>query len=68
MSFGGSPQPMAAVPAPAPPPALTPMSPTTQKPPRKGVAPSFLSEALAPTGTQAGGRSLIGGAPTALGA
>jgi hypothetical protein len=42
--------------------------PTQVKPPKKPQQASFIGEALAPGAQQTGGRSLIGGAPSALGA
>jgi hypothetical protein len=62
-----SPPPMIVPPTPPPPMPMTP--PTQVKPPRKPQQASFVSAALAPGAQQsAGARSLIGGAPTALGA
>jgi hypothetical protein len=59
-----SPPPFVAPPIPAPAPMMTP---TSAKPQRKPSQPSFISSALFPSGQDTGGRSLIGGAPTALG-
>ena len=67
MSFlgGGSPQPMMAPPLPQAPAQMT--QPTSAKPQRKPQAPSFIGQALTPGMAETGARSLIGGAPTALG-
>jgi len=66
--FGSAPSPPPFVP-PAPPPVMAPMTqPTQVRPPRKPTEPSFVSTALVPGAQQTqGARSLIGGAPTALG-
>jgi hypothetical protein len=65
MFGGGSPAPMIVPPMPAPPAQMTP--PTSAKPQRKPSAPSFIGQALTPGQGETGARSLIGGAPTALG-
>jgi hypothetical protein len=62
MSFGGGggPPPMIVPPAPTPPPQLTP---TTTKPQRKPMSPSFIAGALSPaqgTGGTAAGKTLLG--------
>jgi hypothetical protein len=67
MSFGGGSPPPMIIP-PAPPPAAQLTQPTSMKPPKKAQQASFIGEALTPGQREAGGRSLIGGAPTALGA
>jgi hypothetical protein len=68
MSFGSpsSPPPMIAPPTPPPPMQMT--QPTSAKPPKKASQASFIGEALAPGQRETGARSLIGGAPSALGA
>jgi hypothetical protein len=65
MSFGGSPPPMMIPPTPAP--AMQMTQPTSVKPQRKAQQPTAIGEALTPGQRETGGRSLIGGAPTALG-
>jgi len=66
MFGGGSPSSMIVPPTPAPPAQMT--QPTSAKPQRKPMQPSFVGQALTPGPQQTGPRSLIGGAPTALGA
>lgn len=62
MSFGSQPSPMIVPQSPAPAPQ---MSPSGEKPKRKPMQPTFISDALNPatTGgvTGGGGRSLLGG-------
>jgi len=66
MSFGGgTPGPMIAPPVPPPPMQMT--QPTSAKPGKKPQAASFIGQALTPGVAETGARSLIGGAPTALG-
>jgi len=67
--FGSAPSPPPFVPPP-PPPVMAPMTqPTQVRPPRKPQQASFVGDALVPGAQQTqGARSLIGGAPTALGA
>jgi len=65
MFGGGSPPPMVIPPTPAPPTQMT--QPTSAKPSKKPMAPSFIGDASAPSPQQTGVRTLIGGAPTQLG-
>jgi hypothetical protein len=67
MSFGAPSMPAPVV-MPPPPIMATPLTPATTKPPRKASAPTFIGGDLFAQGGQQGQRTLIGGAPTALGA